>query len=160
MADIIADGKIRICFVPTIAAQAAPTVAEIAAGTNLEDLVTADGLIGFEPETAAVDTTAISSTFDTVQPGRASYSGCALRLKKQATTDTVYAALVRESAGYVVIRRDLASDTAYAATQKIEVYPAVLGETKNLAPEANSVARYEIPVMISNEPTIRGVVAA
>jgi hypothetical protein len=160
MATIIADGKIKVWWVPTIANQAAPTVAELAAGTVLSTLMTADGLIGFEPDTAAIDTTTIESTFDTVTAGRAAYSGCAVRLQKQATTDAVYAALVRDSAGYIVIRRDLAASTAAASTQKAEVYPSVLGETKNLAPEKNSLARYEVPVMVTAAPTIRAVIAA
>ena len=160
MADVIVDGKVAVWFIPTMAG-AGPTVAEIAAGTKLSPNMTADGLVGFEPVTAEVDTTSLESTFDTVAPGRASYSGCALRLKKQATTDTAYSTtLVREQAGYIIVRRDIAASTAVAASQKVEIYPSVFGETKNLAPEKNSVARYEVPVLISSAPTLRGTVLA
>ena len=160
MSDVIIDGKVRVSWVPTIASQAAPTVAELGAGTSLESLLTADGLIGFEPNTAEVDTTSLDSTFDTKAPGRAEYSGCALRLKKQGAADAVYAALIREAAGYVVVRRDIAASTAWTAAQTVEVYPAVLGETKNLQPEKNAVQKYEVPVMVSSAPTIRAAVAA
>lgn len=160
MADVIVDGKVAVWFIPTMAG-AGPTVAEMAAGTKLSNVMTADGLVGFEPVTAEVDTTSLESTFDTVAPGRASYTGCALRLKKQATTDTLYATtLVREQAGYIVVRRDLTATTAVAAAQKVEIYPSVFGETKNLAPEKNSVARYEVPVLVSAAPTLRGTVLA
>lgn len=160
MSDVIIDGKVRVSWVPTIASKAAPTVAELTAGTSLETLMTPDGLVGFEPNTAEVDTTSLDSTFDTKAPGRAEYSGCAFRLKKQGASDAVYAALLRDAAGYVVVRRDIAASTAWTAAQKVEVYPAVLGETKNIAPEKNSVQKYEVPVMVSRAPTLRAVVAA
>lgn len=159
MSDVIIDGKVRVSWVPTIASKAAPTVAEISAGTALETLMTPDGLVSFEPTTAEVDTTSLDSTFDTVAPGRAQYSGCAFRLKKQGAADAVYAALIRDAAGYVVVRRDIAASTAWTAAQKCEVYPAVLGETKNMAPEKNSVQKYEVPVMVTAAPVLRAVVA-
>lgn len=157
---MIVDGKVKVSWVPTIASIAAPTVAELTAGTALESLLTPDGLMGFEPTTAEVDVSALDSTFDTVAPGRAQFSGCGLRLKKQGASDAVYAALVREAAGYVVVRRDIAADTAWTAAQKVEVYPATLGETRNLAPEKNSVQKYEVPVMVTSSPSLRAVVAA
>jgi hypothetical protein len=159
MADVIVDGRVRVSWVPTITTLAAPTAAQLNAGTSLETLMTPDGLVGFEPTTAEVDNTSLDSTFDTVAPGRAQYSGCALRLKKQGAADAVYAALTRDAAGYVVVRRDIAASTAWTAAQKVEVYPAVLGETRNLAPEKNAVQKYEVPVMVTAAPAIRAVVA-
>lgn len=159
MADVIVDGKVKVSWVPTIANIAAPTTAELGAGTSLEGILTPDGLVGFEPTTAEVDVSSLNSTFDTVAPGRAQYSGCALRLKKQGASDTVYAALTRDSAGFVVVRRDIASTTAWAASQKVEVYPATLGETRNIAPEKNSVQKYEVPVMVTSSPSLRATTA-
>lgn len=156
MADVKTDGNTRVSWVPTIAAtNLNPTTAELNAGTNLSSLLTADGLVGFEPETADVDVSAIDSTFDTKIAGRASFSGTLLRLKKQSGTDTVYNMFVRDLIGYVVVRRDLASTTAWAASQSVEVYPSITGETRNLPPEANTVHRYEVPVKISTTPNLR-----
>ena len=160
MADIVNDGKIKVSWVPTIAVKAAPTVTEIEAGQDLEELITADGLVGFEAETAEVDTTSIASTFDYKQPGRASFSGTLLRLKKQSATDTAFTTLVRGTAGYVVIRRYVDSTDAWAAEDEVSVYPVVCGETRELTPEANTVARYEVPMMVSSMPALRAVVAA
>lgn len=159
MADIPVDGNIRVSWVTTIANIAAPTVAELNAGTLLTNKITADGLVGFEASTADVDTTALDSTFDTKTIGRDSFEGTMLRLKKQDGTDTVFNLLVRGTAGHVVVRRDIPSATAWAAAQKVEVFPAICGRERNLAPEANTVRRYEVPTPITAAPELRATVA-
>lgn len=97
MGDIVIDGQVRVAFVTTIAAQAAPTVAEIGAGEELGSFIAPGGMEGFEASTAEVDNTALDSTFDTKRPGRTSYSGSALVLKKQSGTDDAFDALKTNS---------------------------------------------------------------
>lgn len=159
MADIYVDGNIRVSYVATIANIAAPTTTELNAGLLLTALITADGLVGFEADTADVDTTALDSTFDTKGIGRDSFDGTMLRLKKQTAPDTAYTTLTRGTVGYIVIRRDTASATAWASTQPVEVFPIVCGRERNLAPESNTVRRYEVPTKVSSAPNLRAVVA-
>lgn len=161
MADVLADGNTRVAYVTAIANIAAPTTTELNAGTSilLQSLITADGLVGFEPTSAEVDTTALNSTFNTKSIGRSEFSGTMLRLKKQTGTDTAYTTLIRAATGYIVIRRDTAETTAWGVGNAVEVYPIIVGETKRLAPEANSIARYEVPTMVTSAPNLRAVVA-
>lgn len=160
MADIIVDGKTLVYEVPTIADPTAPTAVELNAGVDISDKLTADGLVGFAPETADVDNRSLASTFDTSLPGRASYSGTMLRLKKQsAAGDTIYDTLVREYATNIVVRRGVDRGTAWAAAQECEVYPVRCGEVRNLDPEANTVQRYEVPLKMASEPELRATVA-
>ena len=159
MADSLADGRTRVSWVSTIANQNAPTAAELNAGTALQSLLTPDGLNGFQPDTADVDVSALDSTFNTTIAGRASFSGTALRLKKQTGTDAVYNLLVKDLQGFVVIRRDVTASTTFTTGDKVEVYPSWLGEVKNLDPEANSVHKYEVPVKVSSTPSLRATVA-
>lgn len=159
MPDSLADGRTRVAWVPSIASQAAPTVAELNAGTLLHDTMTPDGLEGFEASTAKVDNSSLGSTFDTGVPGRGSFDGTLLRLKKQTGTDTLFNFFVRDVSGFVVVRRSLDKNTAWAAAQKVEVYPATTGETRILKPEGNSVEKYEVPTMITNSPSLRATVA-
>jgi hypothetical protein len=159
VADSLADGRTRVYWVGSIANIAAPTTTELNAGTALQSLLTPDGINGFQPDTADVDVSALDSTFNTTIAGRASYSGTALRLKKQTGTDTVYNLLVRDLQGFVVIRRDVTSTTAWTTGDKVEVYPSWLGEVKNLDPGANEVHKYEVPVKISSTPNLRATVA-
>lgn len=159
MADIVTDGRTKVWSVPSIANIAAPTVAELNAGTALEALMTPDGLVGFEPETADVDNSALNSTFDTKKAGRAGFSGTALRMKKQAGTDSVYNTMIREYVTNIVIRRGTTASTAWTVADKAEVYPSECGEVRNLPPEANTVQRYEVPIKISIQPNLRATVA-
>jgi hypothetical protein len=159
MPDITADGKTRVYWVPTIANINAPTTTELNAGLALQSILTADGMVAFRPDTADVDTSALDSTFNTTVNGRTSFSGTLLRLKKQSGTDTIFTTLVRDAAGYVVIRRSVASTTAWTSTQACEVYPALCGEVARVDPEPNSVERYEIPIKVTASPALRAAVA-
>jgi hypothetical protein len=157
--DIPSDGKTRVAWVPSIANIAAPTTTELNAGMLLQSTLTADGFAGFRPETADVDTSSLDSTFNTMVNGRTSFSNTLLRLKKQSGTDTIFTTLVRDTAGYVVVRRSTASSTAWASSQPVEVYPALCGEVARIDPEPNSVERYEIPIKITSTPNLRAAVA-
>jgi hypothetical protein len=159
MADILSDGNIKVYAVPTIVDIAAPTVAECNAGIKLQDKITADGFIGFKPDTADVDTSALDATFNTAKPGRASFSGMMLRLKKQDGTDTIYNTLIRNYTFYVVVRQSSDSDDAWASTNKVRVYPVTCGEVAHIDPEPNTLERYEVPLKPSSEPNLRAVVA-
>lgn len=160
MADILSDGKTRVSWVPTIANNAAPTAAELNAGTTLTSVITPDGVVGFEPETAAVDNSSLASTFDTKTIGRASFGGTMLRLKKQDGTDTARNLFTtRGTTGYIVIRRWVDFDTAWASGQRVSVYPVTVGDIRDLAPEANTVSKYEVPLPVSSAATLHGAVA-
>lgn len=159
MPDITSDGKTRVYWVTTIANIASPTTTELNAGIDLTSTLTADGLSGLQPDTADVDTSSLASTFNTMVNGRSSFSNTRLRLKKQSGTDTIFTTLVRDTAGYLVIRRSVTQATAWTTAQGVEVYPALCGEVARMDPEPNSVERYEIPIKITATPNLRAAVA-
>lgn len=161
MADIIVDGMTRVAFVPTIANIAAPTTAELNAGTLLQSTLVPTGLEGFENTTADVDNTSLASTFDTKLPGRQSFSGTGLVLKKQDGTDTVFNLLsVPNTNGYIVIRDGVTESTAWAASQKVEVHPIRTATHSMIGRgEANSVLRYRVPTPITSAPNLKATVA-
>lgn len=159
MADIIGDGRTRVDWVPTIANIAAPTTTELNAGIRISQWMTKDGLAGFAPETADAPTSSIESTFDTAVNGRRTFSGTLVRLKKQTGTDTAYDTMTPDATGYLVIRRSIAATTAFASSQKVEVYPAMVGEARKMDPEDNMPERYELPLKITSQPSLRASVA-
>jgi hypothetical protein len=159
VADSSSDGRTRVTYTANVANIGAPTTAELNAGTALEALITADGMAGFQPETADVDNSALNSTFSTVTTGRASFSGTGLKLKKQSGTDTVYNLLTYGTAGYIVIRRDVSAGTAWAASQAVEVYPIVCGEVQNQDPAPNELHKYLVPLKITSQPNLRATTA-
>ncbi len=156
MADLISDGNIRVTWVPTVANIAAPTVAEINAGLRIDNIMTPDGL-KITPSTAAVDTSALSSTYSTMLAGRRSFDN-SVTLKKQTTGDTAFTTLVYQAVGYLVVRRNLAAGTAPATSQNVEVYPAQCGEQQK-AYGPNTVQAYEVPLFMSADANTVAVVA-
>lgn len=160
MTDIIVDGQTAVWFVPTAANSAAITTAEITAGKALHDLLVPTGLEGFEPSTAEIDNTALSSKQDSKVPGRGSYSGTGLVLKKQTGTDAVFNLLsVFGTTGFIVIRDGIDAATAAAAAQKYEAYPITTGYYGYVGRgEANSLLRYRVPTPVSG-PRVVGTIA-
>jgi hypothetical protein len=161
MADIIVDGKTRVAFVPTIANKAAPTVAELSAGTLLHDTLVPDGMEGFEPDPGEVDNTSFGSTFDTKLPGVSSFSGTRLVLKKQDGTDTVHSTLTAfDTGGNIVVRAGtkLKTDT-WALSDKVQVFPIRTGAWAYVNPERNSVLKYWVATPVSAEPNFNATVA-
>lgn len=161
MADIIVDGFVRVAFVPTIANLAAPTVAELNAGTLLSSTLVPGGLEGFEPSPGEVDNAAFDSKFDTKLPGVSGYSGSRLILKKQTIgSDTIHTLLTAfGTAGFIVIRRGIDSATAWATSQKPQVNPITTGDWDYVAPERNSVLKYWVATPISGAPNKTATVA-
>jgi hypothetical protein len=160
VADLFADGNTRVTFTAAIANIALPTTTELNAGILLQSFLTADGLNGYEASSAEVDTTALASTFDTKSIGRDSFTNTFLRFKKQTYgSDTVFSTLTRGTAGFIVVRRGILETTAYSSGQALEVYPMIAGQTRFLAPTANSIQKYEIPTPITSAPNLRAAVA-
>lgn len=157
--DFISDGMTRVAYVAAIGSPPGPTTTELGLGILLQQIITADGLVGFEVTSTAVDNTALNSTFDTSIPGRDSYSGTKFTLKKQAGTDTVFATLVKNAAGFIVIRRDVAEGTAWTTGQALEVYPAIFGQRRRLTPSANMLTKWEVDIFISATPSLTAVIA-
>ena len=161
MADIQVDGQTRVSFFPTCASIAAPTTTELNAGNYLSDTLVMSGLEGWESSTAEIDATALSSTFDTKLPGRISFTGTALVLKKQDGTDTIFNALTTPGTnGFLAIRDGSPAGTAWASANKVEVYPVRTGTHVVLGRgEGNSLLRYRVPTMVTSAPNLKAVVA-
>src|SRR3954451_12231153 len=104
MADLLLDGNVKVSWVATIASLAAPTTAELNAGTSLEQRLTPDGLdISFDTE--MIDNSALGSTYSTELVGRSKVS---ITIKYKALSsgvDSVATALVYAANGYLVVRR-------------------------------------------------------
>lgn len=162
MSDLLADGNVKATWVVSIANIALPTVAELTAGSivALECLITKDGLdIG--GETAAVENTALCSTDDTEEPGRVKRNiKLTCKRKDTPSEDKAWTTLLYKASGYLVVRREVDVDTAYAAAQAVEVYPVRCGEPIMQKPEANSVQKFDVTLFNNSTANTRAVVAA
>lgn len=160
MPDIIVDGNVRVYSVPSISNIAAPTVAELNAGTRLDLYITPDGLMNFKPEQQWVDNSALSGKFNTQIPGRASLSNLGLRFKQQSqAADTIKNTMVTAYATNIVVRRAVDAGTAWTVGQAVAVFPVICGIVSDVDPDQNTLTRFEIPMGPSTDPNVRAVVA-
>lgn len=159
MADMLSDGQIKVTFVPAIANQAAPTTVELAAGTTLECLITADGL-DISTDEDVVSVPKLCETTTSEAPGRSKTSITLTLVRKDVPAeDVAYTTLLRGLAGYLVVRRGVVVSTAYIAAQKVEVYPGVFGQRRAQKPEMNGVETFISQFYNSAAPTLAAVVA-
>jgi hypothetical protein len=160
MADMLNDGNIRVTYVASIANKAAPTVAELDAGVDLECLVTSDGL-NTPVNEDTVSNPKLCDTVNAEAPGRATHQP-ALTFYRQDTPseDVAWTTMTRGTAGFLVVRYGVAHDTAYAAGDEVCVYPGKAGERQLQTPEANAATKFISRWYESESPVLDAEVAA
>lgn len=158
MATYSADGKVKVGWVTTLSSTTSPTAVQITAGVDLENNITPDGL-NLTSSQAKTDTTSLASTFNTYEPGRTDFDA-ELTLALDDSSTTVYDALKTPgTAGYLVVRYGVAATTDWAASQKVDVYPAKLGRAMKNTVAANELQTYTVPLFITSAPSFDSTVA-
>lgn len=115
-------GELRISFVPTIVNLAAPTTAEVTAGTDLTGFLTRDGLA--TPNSAStIDISDLAERRNKRAPGTYGGDDWTLTLYRDSVDadDDAWTLLVKDLTGNLVVRRFGGSTVALAATNKVEV---------------------------------------
>lgn len=159
MSAYVHEGMTKVSWVPTITNVAAPTVAQLTAGTDITELLTKDGLnISLTQNT--VDNTSLAETFDSQLVG--SWGGSITLTAKRDNdgTDAAWNLFTHGETGYLVVRRGAAYDGAFAADDDVEVYPAQSGEPVPNATAANAQATFSVTLAITAQPDLHAVAAA
>lgn len=153
------DGMLKVTWAPAIADTDGPTVAELNAGEDLECHLTKDGL-GITVNENTVDDGALCQVNTAQLPG--SYTvAIALTMKRNnVEADDPWTFFTRGDEGYLVVRRGVASATAWAASQRVEVYPSIAGQKSPVTPASNEQARMLVNLYNTSDPEFDGVVAA
>jgi hypothetical protein len=163
MADLGFDGMVRVCFAPTVADINAPTVAELGAGVDLEGRLRPDGL-ATPSDTGRIDNSKLRSTFGTEIVGRRSFSGISVTYVRGPESDTeadeVETALTYRANGFLVVRRDKLATAAWAADDKVEVYPVQVAQPNPANPGPDQLQEVEVGFALTAEPKAFGDFAA
>jgi hypothetical protein len=159
MADLGFDGMVRVCFAPTIANTAAPTVAELTAGTDLEGRLRPDGL-ATPSDTGRIDNSKLRSTFGTEIVGRRSFGGVTVTYVRGPEEDEeaaeVEAALTYRATGFLVVRRDRLATEAWATGDRVEVYPVQVAQPNPANPGPDALQEVEVGFAVTSEPRAFG----
>lgn len=159
MAEYTYEYYTRVDWVPTITNKAAPTVAQLTAGTLLSNYVTKDGLQTPNSQNM-VENGTLADKFDAQSVG--TYGG-SITLKARRNndgTDAAWNIFEWGETGFIVVRRGLAYSTAYAASQEVEVWPAQSHEPVMDTTAANANQTFTVALAVTSEPELRAVVAA
>src|SRR3954463_5748607 len=125
MPDLGFDGMIKVSWVTTLTNIAAPTAVQLTAGTPLESALVADGLT-ISADTGEIDNSKMDSTANTVIVGRGTWTLSIKYVRGDAANTyatAIETAMAPKANGFLVVRRDILSTVAWAAAQKVEVYP-------------------------------------
>lgn len=131
-----------------IADTSAPTVAELNAGTDITCFLTKDGLrLGIS--TNAVDGGSLCNRVDIQSAGSVSYSPMLKGYRdNESGGDTFWNLAVWGDTGFLVVRRGILYATAIAASQKVEVYPAQMGQKAPGDSAGNTNQFFDLPLFI------------
>lgn len=167
MSVVILDGRVRCYWLTACSNIAAPTVAELNAGTDLTGFITPDGLdIGMD--VGKVNAGNVGSSFTLQRVGRRNPT-ITLTCHHDAsagTTDPAWNLLVYRTVGFFAVRTGIDKTTAWATGQggggttgALQVYPVEAGEYMPVKPAPDTAWDFTVPLTIYLEPSLRSVVA-
>lgn len=160
---ILGDGNVKVSWVTTITNQAAPAITELNAtsSVDLSCYLTADGLTTGSDEQGVTDDR-LCSTQTYEKPGRFSDTLELMYVYQPqvpaAADNKAFFTLVQLTSGFIVIRWGKAYTSAYAAADRVNIYPSQCGVQREQPPEANSVLKIAQKIWVSGQ--VRRNVAA
>lgn len=155
MSRTIADGEVLINFAPIVANTAAPTVAELGAGTDVTPFLST---IDTPLDGDAVDSSDLASAYNKTVAG--TYGGnISAEMYRDDTTDTAWTTFDRNVEGYFVVRRFGGSGTAWAVADSAEVYHVRIITKSPGTLDRNNVQMFSVDAAVLDEPVLTAVVA-
>jgi hypothetical protein len=157
MARYANDGMLKIYVVSSISNIAAPTVAELNAGTAITNFVTKDGLT-VPANQNYVDNSSLAETYDAQVVG--SFGGAITMTGiRDAATDTFWDLVVYGTNTHLAVRRGTATATAWGAGNKLEVYPIQWHEPLPTQTASNEQGRFTAAAAVRSQPNLKAVAA-
>lgn len=150
------EGNVKVYWLPTVASKAAPTVANIAAGTNLTPFLPTTGTdITWTQNNASLPM--LDESFTVEQIGTESAS-ITLTFTRDSVTadDDAWELFDRGLEGYLLISRF----GTPVATSRAEVYPVAAHRAVPLSPAENELQQATVQLAVRDTPELNAVVAA
>lgn len=147
------DDTTHIYFADTVASISAPTVANITAATLIP------GITGFDTPTSEneVDTSDMSTTYDTSVVGTSKAGPITLTMKRDDTDESAgWDLFTFRDTGYLIF-----SDFGAAVEDsKVRVYPVQVGQRRPASYGRNTAQTFDVSFYVTSEPDLDAVVAA
>lgn len=159
--DMLADGAVKIAFVPSVANMSAPTVAELTASgsVDLSCFIKADGR-SHTIDQASIDNSKLCDTEDHEEAGRTTHSWALTYARKaDPSDDTAYATLKNYVKGVLVERIGPPAGQAFAAADVVSLYSVTCG-AQLLKADKNDVVWVDSQKMFVSGSTAQDVTVA
>ena len=159
MARLASEGNVKVWKVPTVSDTAAPTVAEITAGTDLTPLVPTSGVdIQWTHNNASIAMLDESFVAEAVGTESATITLTGLR---DDTDDDFFDAFSRGDNFYLVVFRfGVSGATDPEAGDKCEVYPSQSHRPSPMPPAENEFQQAMVTIAVTDTPSVDSAVAA
>ena len=152
MARFMRKGTTEIYFVPTIADPAAPTVAEMGAGTQLDDEIAE--INGFNFTNNPIDTPDMGSTFVSKIPGEDTVDSSNMSFYEDDTSNPIDTALAKGTVGYIVIFPAGIATPGTPGTGDVgETWPVIVASNSKTYSAGNEAAQYQVVYTNTAGPT-------
>lgn len=153
MARFMRKGITELYFVPTISNPAAPTVAEITAGTDLEDQLAE--INGFSFSNSPIDTPDMGDAFVSKIPGEDTVDSSDMTFYEDDTSNPIKTALAKGTTGYVAIfYAGLVTADTPAIGDKCDVWPCQVASNSRMYTADNEAAKYQVVFTLTDSPSI------
>ena len=153
MARYVPEGTMEIFLVPTVANTAAPTAAELNAGSAIHGQMIGDLALPFAG--SVTDAADMSSRFNKTATGDFGGSEGSFTIHKEQALadDTVFTALARDVTGYLAVAvRGLAAAGTWAIGDEVDLWPVTV-LSREIQYARNQTTRAAVAVAITDTPT-------
>ena len=154
MPKLSSEGNVKVYWLPTVVSKTAPTVANIAAGTELTPFLPTSGVgIDWTQNNASIDMLDESFTAEVVGTEGASIT---LTFVRDDVDDDACDLFVRGTNGFLLVSRF----GSPIAADKVEVYPVQCHRPVPLAPATNEFQQARCSLAVTDTPALNATVAA
>lgn len=142
-------GFTKIAWVTTVTL-AAPTAAQLNAGTRLETF--ARTMPNLPRSANVVDVATLDTKYEKRQVGTRGGEVISCEFLRDGTTDTAYTTLAEDTAGYFVVARKGIAGATFAAGDKVDVFPAVVASQVDGTPGRNDPDFFICEMVVTEAP--------
>jgi hypothetical protein len=151
-------GVTKAYFVPSIASLAAMTVAEVTAGTRLDEAI--NDLAGFTFNNNPITTPVLSRALDTKIPGPDQLDDSTFTFLEAKASNPLQTTLAKGTSGYIVFFPGGTAGASPAAADKYHAWPVTTTGWAPVITMGADPATWRAGVTITDTPSLAGVVAA
>ena len=142
-------GFTKIAWVTTVTL-AAPTAAQLNAGTRLETF--ARNMPNLPRAGNTVDVATLDTKYEKRQVGTRGGETITCEFLRDGTTDTAYTTLAEDTVGYFVVARKGLAGATFAAADKVDVFPAVVLSVVDGTPGRNDPDFFIAEMVVTEAP--------